>query len=937
GEVTTRRAIADLDPSAETQWLLARALERAGQFDEAADAYRALAIREEPSVAATSAALALADLAAGRADTVMRVEATAALAGRTTEPRLGAALAEDSGWMYALVLEDFDRAGQSFEAAVMLEPTRRGALLGAGLVASRRGDPVALATAYDGLAATLQMPDAAAALHLRAAATALASGDVELANLRIATARTQSPDDTSALLVLAETGTTPYAADATDEAMVSSLLERAEVLGMRSALADDPAARASWELDRAEALELAGRLREAGGIIAAVLRADPSDIRALEATRRMAKRAGDTQTAAQASYQLARVLGDPAAKLDLLRDAANVLDAQHPGMSLVPGSNDHALAIYRRILLVDPGAQEHARLVEILRQRADVRGLINTLTERLNWLESENQDVARDHQMVPLLLERATVLHGLGDHAAAMSDLDALLDRAASHIEALRFRADLALNAGEAELAVSLWKRCLAAETRPQRRAEIELQLSKVLAENTNDVEGAIENLEHVVDSKPDDIQLRERLLGLCLRASDWQRAARELQMLARLRPTQQDKARDELRLGLMLRDRLNDRAQARQALDRARLLDPLNLDVVRELSELLDPPSRAQMLASSAANFRGSIAENPKNAVLYDRLAQITGWQSDVDARWLALVGLEALGTPSVDQRQVLEQGRHKLGAPNRTRLDDASRKAIRGDFGGAVLELWRTIAPAVQVATGVDAGKLGFGRGDKVPVKKLAEKYEPLASALMNFGLEDVEVYVSAARGGVVRALAAETPVLCVGADVATAKMPHHRWLLGRAIATLAEGLATLPDLRDAELGWTLVAALRAAEVTVPPRLAEEAAGEDASIVERSKLLKKEFGRKQRAAITQLVQQRGGELVDLAMFRKNALAIGHRAGLLWCGDLAVVLAQLDVGKGGKAISDSPSALEVTAWSVSEANLRLRELLGVGLKGGAR
>jgi tetratricopeptide (TPR) repeat protein len=932
GEVTTRRQIAELDPTPETQWLLARALERAGQFDEAADVYRALAVSEEPSVAATSAALALADLAAGRADTVMRVEAAATLAGRTTEPRLGAALAEDSGWMYALVLEDFDRAGQSFEAAVQLEPGRRGALLGAALVAARRGDPVALAAAYDGLATTLQMPDAAAALHLRAAATALAGGDVELANHRIAAARTHAPDDTSALLVLAETGVTQTG----DGDAVSQLLDRAEVLEMRSALADDAAARASWELDRAEALELAGRLREAAGVVAAVLKVDPSDIRALEAIRRMAKRAGDDRAAAQASYQLARVLGDPAAKLELLRDAATVLDDGSASATSTPGTSDHALAVYRRILLVDPGAPEHARLLDLLRQRADVRGLVTALTERLNWLESEAQDLARDQQMVPLLLERATVLHGLGDQQAAMGDLDALLDRAASHVEALRFRADLALNAGEADLAVSLWKRCLAAETRPQRRSEIELQLAKVLAENTNDVEGAIENLEKVVASKPDDLQLRERLLGLCLRANDWQRAARELRALAQMRPTPAEKARDELRLGLMLRDRLNERNQARLALERGRSLDPLNLDVVRELSELLDPPARAQMLANAAASFRTSIASAASNAQLYDRLAQITGWQSDVDARWLALVRLEAFGTPSVDQRQVLEQGRHKLGAPNRTKLDDSARKAIRGELGGALLELWRTIAPAVQVATGVDAGKLGFSRGDKLPVKKLGDKYEILASALANFGIEDVEIYVSAARAGIVRVLAAETPVLCIGADVAAAKMPHHRWLLGRAVATLAEGLATLTDLRDGELGWTLVAALRASEVTVPPRLAEEAAGEDASIVERAKLLKKELGRKQRAAVAQIVQARGAELVDLAGFRRHALGVTNRAGLLWCGDLAVTLAQLDVGKGGKAISDSPAALEITAWSVSDQHLRLRQLLGIGL-GGSR
>ncbi|MBL9017479.1 MAG: hypothetical protein JNL83_25040, partial [Myxococcales bacterium] len=167
GEVLARKAIAELDPSPEAQWLHGRALERAGQFDEAADVFRALATRPEPSVAATSAALGLADLAAGRADTVMRLEATSALASRTTDARLGAALAEDSGWMYALVLEDFDRAAQAFEVAITADPSRKGALLGAALVAARRSDPQAQSAAYDALAATVQMPEAAAALHMR--------------------------------------------------------------------------------------------------------------------------------------------------------------------------------------------------------------------------------------------------------------------------------------------------------------------------------------------------------------------------------------------------------------------------------------------------------------------------------------------------------------------------------------------------------------------------------------------------------------------------------------------------------------------------------------------------------------------------------------------------------------------------------------------------
>ncbi|MGE5186670.1 MAG: tetratricopeptide repeat protein, partial [Acidobacteriota bacterium] len=530
-------------------------------------------------------------------------------------------------------------------------------------------------------------------------------------------------------------------------------------------------------------------------------------------------------------------------------------------------------------------------------------------------------------------LERATVLHGLGDQPAAMADLDSLLEQSPSNVEALRFRADLALTAGDVDTTIQLWRRYLAAETRPARKADIELQLSQVLAENTGDIAGAIEQLERVVEQNSDDVQLRERLLGLCLRANDWERATKELRALARMRPTPQDKARDELRLGLMLRDRLNDRVSARMALDRARTLDPLNLDVVRELAELLEPAARGQMLAATAHSFRQSIATSSKTATLYERLAQINAWQADVDARWVALVAVEALGTPTVDQRQVLAQGRAQLSGPQRVRLDDHARSVLRGDHHGVLAEMWRAVAPAVQVATGVDAGKLGFARGDRLAVKKLGDRYAPLATALACFGIDTVELYISAGRAGIARALAAETPILCLGADVAAAAGPAQRFLLGRSVARIAEGSVALADLREGELDWTVVAALRACDAPVPQALAASVTSDDAAIAERAKLLKKELSRKAKQAVQQLAQQRASELVDVEGMRARALAASHRAALLWCGDLAVALSLLDVGKGGRELADSPPALELVAWSVSEDHLKLRERLGIALK----
>ena len=297
---------------------------------------------------------------------------------------------------------------------------------------------------------------------------------------------------------------------------------------------------------------------------------------------------------------------------------------------------------------VDPGAPELERLLELLRERADVA--------RPDHGAHRAADLARGRArtptataMVPLLLERATVLHGLGDTDAAMADLDALLERAASHVEALRFRADLAFNAGDVELAVALWRRYLAGRDPPAPARARSSSSSRRCSPRTSTTSPARSRTSSAWSRRtPTTSQLRERLLGLCLRANDWERATRELRALARLRPTPQEKAREELRLGLMLRDRLDDRggraagarsrAHARSAQPRRRPRARRAARAARRARRCWRRPRRASAT---------SIAQSPRSAVLYERLAQVTGWQSDVDARWLALVGLEALGTP--------------------------------------------------------------------------------------------------------------------------------------------------------------------------------------------------------------------------------------------------------------------------------------------------
>ena len=103
---------------------------------------------------------------------------------------------------------------------------------------------------------------------------------------------------------------------------------------------------------------------------------------------------------------------------------------------------------------------------------------------------------------------------------------------------------------------------------------------------------------------------------------------------------------------------------------------------------------------------------------------------------------------------------------------------------------------------------------------------------------------------------------------------------------------------------------------------------------IAERAKILKKELSRKAKQILVQLAGTRAADLAAVDEFTRAALAVGQRAGLVWASDLAVALSILDVGKGGRALVDSPASLDLVAWSVSDDHLRLREKLGLSLKG---
>ncbi|HTE50759.1 MAG TPA: hypothetical protein VK698_07825 [Kofleriaceae bacterium] len=913
---------------------LAHRAEQAGRSADAEEAYRrALAVRPESARAAT----ALLDLAVAARDPAAEVDALIELAEAPTQASsqwapastaVAAELIERAAWLSAAPVGDGERALQLFERALELDPTRRGALLGRLLIEARAGDPFALGEALSDLASALPPSYAAASLHLRAAVLAEVQGDEGGVEERIARALAAAPDDIGTLVVASEYVPQLGPSPSTSPGGAEALIRRGELLATRAHMAGDAPSQHDWQLDRAELSEASGHLRDALAQVRAVLESSPDHVRALQLLRRICRRGHDRAGLARASAALARVLGDRDGKLELLREAAEVLDGELRRVDL-------AMPIYRRIVLEDPGAEEFHRLREVMAGHDDIGGMFEIVSQRIHHLDVPDR---RDAALAQLLIERARLRVRLRDDVGAARDLAAALEIEPNHPDALFERATALVRLTEASDAARAFEDFLERAGDDPRRGRAELARAEILAENMDDLSGAINQLEHLAREVPGDLSVRERMIDLLMRAGENRRAADELRVLEHMRPNNAEKARDQLRLARLLREKLGERASALAALEQARELDPLASEPVRQLVELYPEADerRQRVLARSADDLRDAIGADPGRASLYERLAAIAQWMGDPELRATALAAQGALGSLPADHRRfVSDWSARGLVELDLARLAQPLGMAEWTDLldpgaGGFAAELWSVVGPAVSMALPREPRQLGFAKGDRRRARDLEHEAPAVLGFLRLFGCDQPdlpEVFVAGGKPGYARALVGDRRALYLGVDVAAAQTPEARFILARACALLYQGTGTLADLADQELAAWFAAASHLALGETPRGVA---AGRDARRHdELVKHLDKYLDRRLRRGLAGAERGFAG-LGDPGPWRRAALRTGARAGLLVCGDLPAALDVLDLGPGARSLTDDRAALSLLVWAVSGERLELRRRLGL-------
>ncbi|MCP4446222.1 MAG: hypothetical protein GY811_12890 [Myxococcales bacterium] len=882
--------------------------QRLGRASDAEESFRAAG-----EMGSAAAVVALHQAAVAQEKSVLQAEALAALGRTMVAPELRSSLGEMGAWLEAVRGND-EEAAEHFALAEEGSEAPVGSLLGQSLLAAKAQDAQGQGEFLEALADAAEGAYAQSSLLLHSAMIAEVLGDEDVATGRLQKARRISPLDAGTAVVIADR-LAPLSPEGGES--VSGLLERGELCDMRSVLADSGAARVDWELERAEALELAGHLQEAILAVGAVLDIRPGHIRGLQTLRRVCVRGGDRGNQAKACIALARQIGDREGRVAYFREAVEILDGELDDAS-------SAVATYQAILAEMPEAPEYDRLVAILREHGDTRNLYRAYSARLKHLSVAGEHRAR----VPILLSRARLRKDIGDLRGATRDYAALLDANATHLDALYERAQLLERLGEDREAAEHLKSFLEFEAAPERRATAEMSLSHLMADSLDDLEGAIEQLEHVVRQTPNDLEVRERLLSLLVKAKRINEASCLIRGMAGMRNSDGQRARDELRIASLQREASN-REAAIKSLRRARQYDPLNVEALSDLIELCggEEKTRISLIASGVQDLRRAIADQPADPALYEKLAIVASWAENGLLERQALHALEMTGSLSSEQEtSVSELGVKSLELGGVLSAEKWRSSILHRDSGGFAGQLWSIIGPAVTVLSETTPEGLGFERGQRIKRRSLAKEVPEVAKIAAYLGVDDLEVYRSDARGGVARAVSDATPTVCLGETLAVGDTPEQRFSLGRCLAHAKAGTGSATELAEADLFLYFAASAELAGVSpLPAVLADRVKAEEVSAMSRK--MSKALGRKARKELT-LLGSRFSELGSPVRWREGAEQSASRIGLLLCGSLKAAFDVLDVGKGGRLLADASVGRELMAWSVGEEFLAM---VGVG------
>jgi cellulose synthase operon protein C len=826
-----------------------------------------------------------------------------------------ALLLEERAWLTGI--NDRTDPGDLWTQAMQLDPHNRRALFARGRLAARQRDAAASA------AVMVQLADASADATLstqcllRAGVLRDAAGEETAVDLYHRVVQ-QAPDNLEALLGLLAQGVTPE--------------ERADIVARLTAVAPDRA-REDLRLPAAEVYERAGRFREALAELAPLLEKDTDHVPALVVLQRIAEAAPDRRLEAHVLVRLGTLATDRGAKADFFGRAAELLlEASQPR---------EAGTLLRHVLSLRPtDKQAFDRLRRLCEAAQDYRGLDDVIGVRIRATEESGTLIALHFERAELRLTQTS------DRIGAVRDLLRILALDGKHLEALRKLAHLYDEDNNYGRALELYRQYVEAADGLSLKRPAVLRMAEVLERQGRTAE-AVDVLRRFLELSTDDQTVLERLAELYIKVRDIPHAVSTLERLGDLRDDRGWKARNLQRVAALYWKDLKDLPEARATLLRARDLDPTNLEVLRDLRQLLKQMSLdddlSLLLERAKDDIRDALSTTPLSVDLYRRLMQVAEWDED-EYTLLATMGVLCyLNAADIQDRdlyrrrvaKVTFEPKHQLGA-------QAWREAlVESGAKNAYGEIWAVIAECVprlfEGRVAGDPAVFGASRSDRVDRKAGGPVSNTLDRIAGAFGLTDFDIYQCTAKPHIVAGVAGDRSALVVGHSLLTSLDAARRFQVGRTLSLLRDRAFALEVLSENELELLFSAAIFTAEPGASFALPRN------QVEGESRRLLKVLSRKGRRALPLAVARFMQEGGDLHAWIDGVLATASRAGLLVCGDIISAMDQAVPEWGSSTVREAkttdevadvvaklPHAAQLLVYSIGGSYLSLRKELAL-------
>ncbi|MBI3179550.1 MAG: hypothetical protein HYZ27_07795, partial [Deltaproteobacteria bacterium] len=381
----------------------------------------------------------------------------------------------------------------------------------------------------------------------------------------------------------------------------------------------------------------------------------------------------------------------------------------------------------------------------------------------------------------------------------------------------------------------------------------------------------------------------------------------------------------------------LGELVKATAVLDKARALKPDDPEITRTLADThaLNPATYAQ----ATELYRQLVEANPIDPHVLRILARLYGQLGDNDRAYCAYAALLVLVSSDDEAKRFVQACRPAVPAAPPRALSDSDRVQglIHPDQSGHLEELFAPLARFAELCRPGDLAALGVSDRDKLAPTDPRANW--LSQVLESLGLAQTALYLWRGGGYACRAELLAQPTILIGSTLATDASDRQRaFLVARAAELYRTGHTLCENMPGAELAGVCAALALAIRPDANPP------GATHDTPQWANLIAAPMTDQIRAAMAPKVQayMQAAATLDVGRWKWAALCTAGRVALTLACDVEDAMTALlrlrgfdDVTDEQRAvvIQESPEALDLFRFALSDKYFKLRQSLGLALR----